>query len=277
MRFQKLLRSFRRPSAARLRRQMRLSDDVRIYAIGDIHGRDDLLRILHGRIQQDLEDRPVSECIVVYVGDYVDRGAGSMQVIETLIKGPQLAAETHYLKGNHEDALLTFLDDPGFLRMWRDYGGMETLVSYGVKVPGDRVGDEWIREVHQQFTANLPSTHLAFLRGLELSYSKDDFCFAHAGVRPGTPLDQQQAADLLWIREPFLASKKNHGKIIVHGHTPQEQPVIKKNRLGIDTGAYITGVLTAVVIEGTTFRFLQARKPKLQVLPSADVPEKLQA
>ena len=261
------IRRLRPRVGGRMRRQMRLPDGVRVYAIGDVHGRADLLRILLGRIQSDLESRPVEECILVYLGDYVDRGADSKGVIDLLIKGPPFEAETHFLKGNHEDALLSFMEDPGFLRMWRDYGGMETLASYGVKVPGDGVGEEWIREVHKQFTDNLPLTHLAFLQGLELSYSKGDFGFVHAGVRPGTAFENQQAADLLWIRDPFLASKRNHGKIIVHGHTPQEQPVIKKNRLGIDTGAYITGSLTAAVIEGTTFRFLQARKPRLRVLP----------
>lgn len=263
-----LLTSLLQRKKVRMKRQMCLPDGVRIYAIGDIHGRSDLLRILHGRIQQDLEERPTEEAILVYMGDYVDRGPDSKGVIDALIRGAPFDAEAIYLKGNHEDALLTFLEDPGFLRMWRDYGGMETLVSYGVKVPQGRVGDDWIAEVHNLFVTALPKSHLAFLQGLQSSYENGDFYFAHAGVRPGVRLEEQQAADLLWIREPFLGSKRFHGKIVVHGHTPQEQPVIKTNRIGIDTGAYITGALTAIAIEGTTFRFLQARNPDLALLTS---------
>lgn len=254
----------KRPTAARngrMRRQMCLPDGVRVYAIGDIHGRLDLLRALHEKIQRDIEANQPEETILVYVGDYVDRGPNAKGVIGTLIRGVPFQAETHYLKGNHEDALLTFLEDPGFLRLWRDYGGIETLASYGIKVPQDADGEDWINEVHYKFTAALPKTHLAFLQGLKLSYELGDFYFTHAGIRPGVPLEEQQAADLLWIREPFLTSRRFHGKMIVHGHTPQEQPVIKTNRIGIDTGAYVTGALTALVVEGTTFRFLQARQP----------------
>ncbi len=245
-----------------MKRQMCLPDGVRVYAIGDIHGRLDLLQILHTKIQKDLEARPPEECVLVYMGDYVDRGPHANGVISALIRGVPFQAEAHYLKGNHEDALLTFLDDPSFLRMWRDYGGAETLASYGVEVSTPTDDEDWVHETHKRFMAALPRTHLAFLQGLKLSYEKGDFFFTHAGVRPGVSLEDQQAADLLWIREPFLASKKFHGKVIIHGHTPQEQPVIKTNRIGIDTGAYITGALTAIVIEGTTFRFLQARDPK---------------
>jgi serine/threonine protein phosphatase 1 len=242
-----------------MRRQMCVPDGVRVYAIGDIHGRLDLLRALHDKIQRDFEARPPEDCVLVYLGDYVDRGPDSKGVISALIRGAPFQAETHYLKGNHEDALLTFLEDPGFMRMWRDYGGLETLASYGVKVPQSAADEDWINEVHYKFSAALPKTHLAFLQGLKHSHTVGDFYFTHAGVRPGVPLDEQQAADQLWIREPFLTSRRFHGKMIVHGHTPQEQPVIKTNRIGVDTGAYITGALTAVVIEGTTFRFLQAR------------------
>lgn len=245
-----------------MKRQMCMPDGVRVYAIGDIHGQLDLLKSLHEKIGADMKARPVEECIVVYVGDYIDRGPDSKGVISALIRGAPFQAEAHFLKGNHEDALLTFLEDPGFLLMWRDYGGVETLASYGVDVPPFSVeaADDWIQDVHQRFSAALPKTHLAFLQGLDLSYSKGDFYFCHAGVRPGVPLAEQQSADLLWIREPFLTSRRFHGKMVVHGHTPQEQPVIKTNRLGVDTGAYITGALTAAVIEGTTFRFLQARR-----------------
>jgi len=249
----------------RMRRQMCLPDGVRVYAIGDIHGRLDLLRMLHTKIQKDLEAKPVEECILVYMGDYVDRGPHANGVISTLIRGVPFQAEAHYLKGNHEDALLTFLDDPSFLRMWRDYGGIETLASYGVRIPPVESGEDWIQETHMKFMAALPRTHLAFLQGLKLTYEKGDFFFAHAGVRPGVSLEEQQSADLLWIREPFLVSKRFHGKMVVHGHTPQEQPVIKTNRIGIDTGAYITGALTSIVIEGTTFRFLQARDTKAPI------------
>ncbi len=262
-----LMKFLNKRRSVRVRRQMSVPDGVRIYAIGDIHGRSELLRIMHGRIQQDLEDRPIEEAVLVYMGDYVDRGPDSRGVIDTLINPLGFDIEVHYLKGNHEDALLTFMHDPAFLQMWRDYGGLETLTSYGIKVPNGGFGDDWIQTVHKQFREALPKSHIAFLQSLELTYTKGDFFFVHAGIRPGVPLEEQQPADAMWIRDPFLNSKRFHGKVIVHGHTPQEQPVIRKNRIGIDTGAYVTGVLTAAVIEGTTFRFLQAKKPKLRVLP----------
>lgn len=257
-----LVKSISAQRVGRMKRQMCLPDGVRLYAIGDIHGRLDLLRSLHSKIQVDVEANPAEEVILVYLGNYVDRGPHSNGVISTLIRGVPFQAETHFLKGNHEDTLLTFLDDPSFLRMWRDYGGIETLASYGVRVGPPHPGEDWVHEAHMKFTAALPRTHLAFLQGLKLTYEKGDFIFAHAGIRPGVPLNEQQSADLLWIREPFLASRRFHGKMVVHGHTPQEQPVIKTNRIGIDTGAYITGALTSVVIEGTTFRFLQAQEQK---------------
>jgi len=255
-----LLKSIKGPKSGRMRRQMCVPDGVRVYAIGDIHGQLGLLRTLHQKIKRDIEANTPEECILVYIGDYVDRGPDSKGVISALIRGAPFQAETHYLKGNHEDALLTFLEDPPFLRLWRDYGGLETLASYGIEVPRDAEDDDWIHEAHYKFSAALPKTHLAFLQGLKTSYERGDFYFTHAGVRPGVPLDEQQPADQLWIREPFLTSRRFHGKIVVHGHTPQEQPVIKTNRIGIDTGAYITGALTAIVLEGTTFRFLQARR-----------------
>eukprot|EP00439_Symbiodinium_sp_Y106_P088261 s1_g797.t1 len=236
----------------------RVPDGMRIYAIGDIHGRDDLLEILLEKIVGDAASKEAARNCLIYLGDYVDRGLESCQVLDRLIAGPPAGFEAVYLKGNHEEALLQFLADAQFAKTWKYYGGLETLHSYGVTeltLSDDPLVFERARE---RFEAVLPDAHRKFLEKLQTSEVFGDYFFAHAGVRPGIALERQSEQDLLWIRDDFLSSNANFGKIVVHGHTPREQVEFKSNRIGVDTGAYMTNVLTALVLEGSDREMLQA-------------------
>jgi serine/threonine protein phosphatase 1 len=227
-----------------------LPDGVRIYAIGDVHGRADLLEQAFARIDADIARRSGSRMLqiaLVLLGDYVDRGPCSRDVIERLIE----RGRTHILiclKGNHERCLLEFLSDPSTLASWRQFGGLETLASYGLKPRLDADATEG-RELAESFAAVLPESHRAFLEGLRLSYCCGDFFFVHAGVRPGLPLSRQKEEDLLWIRDDFLLCEEDFGKVVVHGHSPVLEPDVRPNRINIDTGAYATGNLTCIMIE----------------------------
>jgi serine/threonine protein phosphatase 1 len=235
-------------SALKARRPPRLPEGVRVYAIGDVHGRADLLVQLLEQIDSHLAQNPVSRPIEVFLGDYVDRGPNSRDVIDLLIKRRN-SRETIFLKGNHEKYLLDFLRDPKIWDVWRQYGGFETLLSYGLKPqtnpsPADR------KELARTFADLLPRDHVLFLSCLISSFTCGDFFFVHAGVKPGVPLDQQAEKNLLWIRDDFLLSEDSFEKYVVHGHTPIQQPDIRSNRANIDTGAFVTGCLTCLVIEG---------------------------
>ncbi len=237
-----------------------LPEGMRIYAIGDVHGRDDLLARLLDQIEADASSVSAERNILIFLGDYVDRGLQSKAVLERLCGDLIPGFERVFLKGNHEQAMLQFLQDAAFGKTWKYYGGLETLHSYGITEltrTDDPAAFEYARE---RFAAVLPDTHFRFLTSLALSAEFGGYFFAHAGVRPGVPLDRQIEEDLLWIREGFLDSARTFGKIVVHGHTPSEEVVIRSNRIGVDTGAYMTGVLTALVLEGTSRRFVQTRE-----------------
>ena len=224
----------------------------RSYAIGDIHGRLDLLERAIAAIRRDVDEYGPA-ALTVTLGDYVDRGPQSRGVIERLAVNP---FPTPYvaLKGNHEYLLETFLADPETGSHWCEQGGLETLASYGIVV---REPDETdFAEIRKRFMAALPARHLKFLRGLTLSVSHGKYFFCHAGVRPGVPLEQQSAEDLLWIRRTFLYSTADFGKIVVHGHTPLPAPDVRPNQIGIDTGAFTTDRLTCVALEEGPPRFL---------------------
>jgi serine/threonine protein phosphatase 1 len=240
----------------------RLPEGARIYAVGDVHGRIDLLNSMLSKIARDLQQRPCRSAVEVFLGDYVDRGPHSKAVIETLLTKPPVTEQRHCLRGNHEQALLDFLRDPEVLLEWSQFGGLETLASYGLgpRLPLTRSDAGRLRD---EFAAALPPAHLSFLTSTAPSLSIGGYLFVHAGIRPGLAIDAQKLEDLLWIREPFLASQRDHGKIIVHGHTPSEEPEVLANRINIDTGAFLTGRLTCVVLEGEDVRFLDTR-PKLQ-------------
>jgi serine/threonine protein phosphatase 1 len=222
-----------------------MSDRHRIYAIGDIHGRLDLLERAIKAIGRDVAERGPA-ALTVTVGDYIDRGLQSRGVLDRLIDNP-FPTPLVALKGNHEEILESFLADPAVGPLWADNGGLETLRSYGIRVPG--YGATNFAKAREELRASLPAAHVNFLRSLNTSLSRGRYFFCHAGVRPGAPLDCQSEKDLLWIREPFLASTVDFGKIIVHGHTPAPEPVVLPNRIGIDTGAFATGRLTCVALE----------------------------
>lgn len=236
-----------------------LPPGLRIYAVGDLHGCFDLLEWARRAVSDDLARRPVDRSIEIYLGDYVDRGPASRDVVRLLAGGaPSVCDERICLKGNHEEVLLQFLDDPGVLPYWRELGGLETLHSYGVTPPLILDG-EAIRQAHAAFRANLPEAELRFLQGLKLRAGFGSYLFVHAGIDPAVPLDRQRPHELIWIREPFLLSQADFGCIVVHGHTPVYRPERLANRINIDTGAYATGRLTCLVLEGEEQRFLSSR------------------
>jgi serine/threonine protein phosphatase 1 len=230
---------------------------TRVYAVGDIHGRVDLLRQLHELIHFDAYRRQAPRNVVIYLGDYIDRGTDSPAVIDLLLDAPLPGFTNIYLKGNHEDSLLRFLVDATIGPAWLAYGGAATLLSYGVRPPEAATRREELARVQRDLARRLPERHRRFMAGLTLSHREGDYFFVHAGVRPGVPLEQQIEEDMLWIRDEFLESNAEYGKIVVHGHTITAQPDVRRNRIGIDTGAFASGTLTALVLEGTEWSFLQ--------------------
>jgi serine/threonine protein phosphatase 1 len=238
------------------REQARVAPGMRVYTVGDIHGCDAVLARLHARIEADAASYS-GEKVIVYLGDYVDRGPDSRGVIERLMRGVPKGFKPHYVKGNHDAAVLDFLANAETYRAWRGYGAPETLVSYGVRPPLFDALDKF-EEARVEFAAALPAAHLAFLRALETTVIYGDYVFVHAGVRPGLSIERQSEEDLLWIREEFLNSNARHEKVVVHGHTPVSAPQRLRNRIALDTGVYATGILSCAVLEGGDCRFIQA-------------------
>ncbi|WP_108683029.1 metallophosphoesterase family protein [Methyloceanibacter sp. wino2] len=234
-----------------------IPDGQVVYAIGDIHGRSDLLTELLALIESDAAAAGTAAKTLVFLGDYVDRGPDSRGVIELLSADLPPGFDTHFLKGNHEQFLLDFLDDPSSLDGWLRNGGEQTLRSYGVDIDGLQDRHAPPMAWREAFLEALPEAHLRFLTTLELKCVVGDYVFVHAGLRPGVPLDRQVPQDLLWIRHEFLDSEEPFGKIVVHGHTPERTPVVRPNRIGIDTGAVFSGSLTALRLENGTRAFLR--------------------
>lgn len=230
---------------------------TRLYAIGDIHGRLDLLRQLYRMIEAEMAAAPALDHRVILLGDYIDRGPESAGVLDWLLEQRDAAAPVIALAGNHEDSMRRFLDDLSVGPGWLYYGGRETLESYGIAVGRDERSPETLRRLQAQLRERLPPRHLDLLNGLASAHVDGDYMFVHAGVRPRIPLDAQSRDDLLWIRDEFLTSGHDHGKVVVHGHTISQAPELRRNRIGIDTGAFATDVLTSVVLEGSSHRFLQ--------------------
>ncbi len=231
---------------------------TRVYAVGDIHGRRDLLDRLLANIQAHAEKNPCADKVLVFTGDYIDRGPDSRLVVERLCAPPKAGFRHVFLKGNHEDLLLRFLDGEG-LGVWLRNGALQTLASYGLDShelrSGSVVGDGAAR-LRRDLMAALPPSHLAFFEGLNLTYEEGDYLFVHAGVRPGVPLNRQRESDLLWIRQDFTGSGEDFGKIVVHGHTVSRYPDVSANRIGIDTGAWRTDCLSCLIVEGQPRGFL---------------------
>jgi len=230
-------------------------DDQRIYCIGDIHGCADLLEKLHQKIRADAEHY-CGKKTVVYLGDYIDRGADSRQVIEMLVSEPLVGFDPIYLKGNHEQAMLDFIENPEAAAAWLSFGGREALNSYGNALTHLPTMKE-IPGLSEQLDQSLPDTHRAFITNNLDCWQCGSYYFVHAGIRPGVALQKQTLEDKLWIRDDFLRSTKNHAVIVVHGHSVTPEPTILPNRIGIDTGAFNTGVLTCLVLEGNQQRLLQ--------------------
>jgi serine/threonine protein phosphatase 1 len=233
-----------------------------VYAVGDVHGCYGLMRELLGRITADVARRG-RRPILVFLGDYVDRGPDSARVLEALVWLKRRDdIELHLLKGNHEEALLAFLDAPEQAAPWLHYGGDATLAAYGVDF-GEAQPADLVR-ARDELLASMPASHLRLLQGLELMVEVGGYAFVHAGVRPGVPLARQSEQDLLWIRQGFLDVPGPFEKTIVHGHTwLDHRPQFAETRLGIDTGAFMTGVLSAVRLEGTEVEVIQAGAPAI--------------
>lgn len=229
--------------------------DSRCYAIGDVHGCLDQLSLLLEKIIHDNESRPpVGKVYVVTVGDLIDRGPDSRGVIDLLMARPMPSASFVFLTGNHEELFLRILDgDDSALPHWLEFGGFECAMSYGVD-PDRLVG----RDGAEELRAHVPRHHAAFLRSFGDGFRFGDYLIVHAGVRPGRPIERQEVADMRWIRRDFLQSTADHGAMIVHGHTIFDEPDEQPNRIGIDTGAYANGRLTAIGLEGTERWFLSA-------------------
>jgi serine/threonine protein phosphatase 1 len=225
----------------------RLPPGRRIYAIGDIHGCGRQLAALHAAIADDLDRRPVAAPLLLHIGDYVDRGPDSADVIAQLLRDGTPLAPTVNLMGNHEHTMLEALGgDRAAGTDWLFQGGRPTLESFGVDPDGPR----------EAWADSIPETHMQFLRSLALHHREGDYLFVHAGIRPGIAFESQAPEDLLRIRQPFLYTDRELGAVIVHGHTPVKAPVVRANRIGIDTGAVFGGALTCAVLEDATIGFL---------------------
>ncbi|WP_088344904.1 MULTISPECIES: metallophosphoesterase family protein [Rhodomicrobium] len=230
---------------------------LRVYAIGDIHGRLDLLDALLGMIEAREAAWPAEKAMLIFLGDYVDRGPDSRGVVERLLTGLPERFDAAFLRGNHEDILLHCLRGPGWFDNWAMNGGLATIKSYGVEIDAEtELRRLDAKRILAAFRRAMPEAHRAFYRGLPVSREIGDYFFVHAGVRPGVPLGAQRAADLTFIRDPFLSHQGDFGKIIVHGHTPVAAPEFHPNRIAIDTGAVFTGRLTALCLEGAARSFL---------------------
>lgn len=287
--------SGREKSAICSERSYKLPEGMLLYAIGDIHGRLDLLRTLLEKLRADYMASPNEEesqngaparrKIFLFLGDYIDRGPSSREVIELLASsahsvrsefsqrsgfsqssGPSQSSghfdqndeEFVFLKGNHEALFLNFLSDSERYEIWARNGGAQTLRSYGVAP--EAMKDAALRQrCHQALKRVLPRHHVDFLENLQLSVSYGDYFFAHAGVNPDMPLELQSERDLMWIREPFLSHERPLDKMIVHGHTPSEQVQLRAHRIGVDTMAWKSGVLTALRLEGASRQIISTQ------------------
>lgn len=236
--------------------QPRVPDGHRVYAVGDIHGRLDLLDELLARIEADDGGRPPAQTILIFLGDLIDRGPSSAQVIERLRTYAARRMRLVFLGGNHEEVLVRLLrGESQYLADWLRFGGAECARSYGIEPRAIR-RMEPSRAV-QLLRDKVPANHRAFLESFVDTFQVGKYLFVHAGIRPGVDLGEQTQTDLRWIRGPFLDNDTDHGFVVVHGHTIVEEVQVRPNRIGLDTGAYRTGVLTALGLEGDERWFLQ--------------------
>jgi serine/threonine protein phosphatase 1 len=229
-----------------------------VYAIGDVHGRLDLLEDLLALIREDAGRHPAEAArTLIFLGDYVDRGPESRGVVDAVMADPLPGFGTVRLLGNHEEAMLSFLDGESDGLDWLSFGGLETLLSYGVPLRSLPNSGEAVKALQAALIEAVPPHHVAFFRGCRLHYSVGDYVFVHAGVRPGISLEKQTQTDLLWIRDDFLRVRAPlPGRVVVHGHTICDLPQNREHRINIDTGAFVSGRLTCLVLRGNQRRFL---------------------
>jgi serine/threonine protein phosphatase 1 len=232
---------------------------VRLYAVGDIHGRLDLLDILLELIGRDAASARERKVIRLFVGDYVDRGPHSSAVVARLLQLQREEGDCVFLRGNHDQMMLEFRKNAVCYPRWRALGAEETLQSYGVAPPIFE-DPQALEEARQALVKAVPPAHWAFLDATQLSHVSGDYLFVHAGIRPGVFLEEQKPHDMMWIREEFLSSALSFEKFVVHGHSPSDKPDVRANRIGIDTRAFRTGRLTALCLEGDKKRFLRAAR-----------------
>lgn len=238
----------------------------RVYAIGDVHGRLDLLEALAAAIEADDTAHKAAATTIVLLGDLVDRGPDSAGVI-AFARDWQARRAVRILLGNHEEMFLAAFDSGEVLRQFLRFGGRETVLSYPVDHAAYMTAD--MSEARALMRRHVPAADLAFLRSFEDQIAIGDYLFVHAGIAPGVPLEAQTTSDLRWIREPFLSHRLSHGAVVVHGHTITDEPVIRDNRIGIDTGAYASGRLTALGLEGTQRWLIEARQDEAGAIACA--------
>lgn len=231
-------------------------DGLRVYAIGDVHGRLDLLEQLLETITSHEAAWPSPCPVLIFMGDYIDRGPDSRGVIDLLVNGLPGRFEHVFLRGNHEDMLLRIFEQADQFGLWAMNGGLATALSYGVEFDPRDYSETDEKYIISRLDLALPQSHRDFLEKLRISVTLGDYFFVHAGVRPGVPLDQQAESDCLFIRDEFLKYRGDFGKVIVHGHTPVNAPELLPNRINVDTGAVFTDQLTALCLEGAKQAFL---------------------
>jgi serine/threonine protein phosphatase 1 len=233
-----------------------LPEGMRVYAVGDIHGQYVCLQQLLALLRADYIANPIHYVQLVFLGDYVDRGNASAYVVQSLMDMAQHDPHITCLMGNHEWALLRFLDGELSYDEWYRWGGDTTIDSYGM-IPEHPDGDPALSEAMRlAFREVFPPDHEAFLRTLPLTYTHGDYLFVHAGLRPNVALEEQTTEDMLLIRRDFLKNPVTDSHTIIHGHTIFDTPFIREGSIGIDTGAYASGVLTAIALEGSAYRFI---------------------
>lgn len=256
-------------------RALRLRDGLRIYAIGDIHGHADLLQSLNRLIDADRQRAMPRFTIELYVGDYIDRGPRSRDVLDMLIgRQASVDADRHRivcLRGNHEQALIDFLDSEAAFENWIAHGGLQSAESYRPGFHDELAASNTAPDagaVRARLQEIVPLPHQAFLRSLPSSFTIDDYYFCHAGIDISRPLDRQRPHDLMTMREPFLSSAAFPGKIVVHGHTPVPRVEIRPHRINVDTGAFASAILSAIAIEEDKVRVIETDRTRLARPPA---------
>ncbi len=230
-----------------MRLARRAPDGVRLYAVGDVHGRHDLIEQMFGLIDEDRATLGGARAVEILLGDLIDRGPDSAGVVESAME----RARTHgltVLRGNHDQYLIDAVERPATIPHWLMWGGVEALASWGIGVEDPARADTGA--LNAALVRALPPGQLAFLKATPFSVRHGDVLCVHAGIRPGVPLEAQSAGEMMVIREPFHSDTRDHGVVVVHGHTPGEEPVVRGNRICVDTKAYESGRLTCAVIEG---------------------------